>query len=546
MSERALTYEAVQSKLAPAMADATTVGDAVRAAASLWPDRDYLTFAPTGETLTFEDVHRRSNRLANALADIGVEPGDRVGIYYENSPAFVVAIYACAKLGAIQAPINWKYREREVTHAIEAAEISTVLVQADDDYHERLAPVAADYDTLERVAVTDGSIDLDGVDTYSLPSLLREASDDPPARDVEYEDAFAIMYTSGTTGLPKPAVLTHRSYLLAAKSFLGAPLSHDGANYNPYPLFHVNNQAYSMLGSLVLGGRYVLGDAFTASGFFDIVSKYDVTSFNLIGGVPKMLDATYDEIPTNSLDLAIGPISGELWEPFEERLDLDVVQIYSQTESPVLLMNHPDLDARRVPAIGKPMFPDLGHEAWVQGEDGEERIGETGELVRTDPGAMNGYWKRPEKTEETLRDGRIYSGDVARKDAEGFLYYVDRKKFMVRRGGENISAQEVENVIDELPGVSESAVLPVPHDVLGEEVKALVQRRDDSVTERDIVDRVAETLAPYKVPRYVEFTESFPRTPTERIRRVQLADEEAERADHGWDRNKEYPDWDEE
>ena len=146
MSERALTYEAVQSKLAPAMADATTVGDAVRAAASLWPDRDYLTFAPTGETLTFTDVHRQSNRLANALADIGVEPGDRVGIYYENSPAFVVAIYACAKLGAIQAPINWKYREREVTHAIEAAEISTVLVQADDDYHERLAPVAADYD----------------------------------------------------------------------------------------------------------------------------------------------------------------------------------------------------------------------------------------------------------------------------------------------------------------------------------------------------------------------------------------------------------------
>ena len=542
------SYDAVQSTLHDDLAAAETVGAAVSAAARCWPDEPYLHFAPTGEQFTYGELDARVDEVARALRAAGVEQGDRVGLYLENSPIYVVGAYACAKLGAIQAPINWLYREREVTHAIESAEISTVLVQPDDEYLERLTPVAADYDGLDTVVTTEGDASFDGVDTHTLPALVEAAADTPLDAEVAHEDPLAILYTSGTTGLPKPAVLTHRSYLVAAKSFLGAPIDADGVNFNPYPLFHANNQVYSMLGSLLLGGEYVLSDTFSASRFFDVVTEYGVTSFNIIGGVPKILDSTYedDEIPDTTLELAIGPISGELWERFEARFDLDVVQIYSQTESPTLLMNHPDLDARKTGAIGKPMFPDLGHEAWVLDAEGEEvPPDETGELVRTDPGCMDGYWNFPEKTTETLRDGKIYSGDVVRRDADGYLYYVDRKKFMIRRGGENISAQEIENVVDELDGVEESAAIPVPDEILGEAVKVLVKRRHDDVTERDVVRRVAETLAPYKVPRYVEFTDGFPRTPTERIRRVELADQEKERDDHGWDRDAEYPDWNE-
>jgi crotonobetaine/carnitine-CoA ligase len=541
------TYDAVQSRLHDDLAAAETVGAAVAAAARTWPDEPYLHFAPTGEGFTYAELDARVDAVARALRAAGVGQGDRVGLYLENSPTYVVGAYACARLGAIQAPINWMYREREVTHAVESAEISTVLVQPDDEYLDRLAPVAADYDGLETVVVTEGDAAFDGVDTHALPALVDAADETTPTADVGHEDPLAILYTSGTTGLPKPAVLTHRSYLVAAKSFLGAPLSADGVNFNPYPLFHANNQVYSMLGSLLFGAEYVLSDSFSASQFFDVVTEYGVTSFNIIGGVPKILDSTYedDEIPDTTLELAIGPISGELWERFERRFDLDVVQIYSQTESPTLLMNHPDLDARKTGAIGKPMFPDLGHEAWVLDEDGEAvPPDETGELVRTDPGCMDGYWNLPEKTTETLRDGKIYSGDVVRRDDDGYLYYVDRKKFMIRRGGENISAQEIENVVDELDGVEESAAIPVPDEILGEAVKVLVKRRHDDVTERAVVRRVAETLAPYKVPRYVEFTDSFPRTPTERIRRVELADQERDREDHGWDRDIEFPDWD--
>jgi len=546
------SYEAVQETLAPEMRDVDSVGEVIANAADRWGDERYMTYGPTGESYTYAETNERANGVANALASVGVEAGDRVGLYLTNSPSFLFAIYGCAKLGAVETPINWQYREREVTHAVESAEVETVVAQPDDDILDILTAVAPDADPLERVVLTGdhrfGELeDLQGVDAFLLSELEAEAGTAEPAGDdAGREDPVSILYTSGTTGLPKPTVLANRSFLLAAKSMLGVPFADDDVNYNPYPLFHANNQCYSMLATAIHGSEYVLSDAFSAGEFWTEVTRHGVTSFNLIGGVPKILDSRFDadEIPENDLELAVGPISTELWEGFEEKFDLTVIQIYSQTESLTLLMNYPDVEEMSVGAIGKPMFPDFGHEAWVEGEDGTRLgPGEEGELVRTDPAAMIEYWDRPAKTEETLRDGKIYSGDVVRTDEDSFFYYVDRKKFMIRRSGENISAQEVESVIDELPGVSESAIIPVPDDIRGEEVKAMVLRADNDVIERDIVLRVGRTLAPYKVPRYVEFVEGFPRTPTERIQRVKLADREADRTDYSWDRTEEFPDW---
>lgn len=549
------SYESVQAKLVPEMREVESVGEVIETAADRWGDRRYMAYAPTGETFTYGETDDRANEIANALASVGVEAGDRVGLYMTNTPEFVFSIYGCAKLGAVETPINWQYREREVTHAIESAAIGTVVAESDDDVLDVLTAVAPDADSLQRIVLTGdhrlGELrDLSGVEVYLLSDLVREAGTrtSDAGADVGWEDPGSILYTSGTTGLPKPTVLANRSFLLAAKSMLGVPFDPDDVNYNPYPLFHANNQCYSMLASAIHGSEYVLSDAFSGSEFFEEVTEHGVTSFNLIGGVPKMLDSMYaeEEIPDNDLEFAVGPISGELWEHFEEKFDLNVVQIYSQTESPTLLMNYPNLAEVKVGAIGKAMFPDLGHEAGVEDDDGNRLDpGELGELVRTDPAAMIEYWNQPEKTAETLRDGKIYSGDIVRQDEDGFFYYVDRKKFMVRRGGENISSQEIENVIDELPGVSESAIIPVPNEFYGEEVKALVIRNGE-VIEHDIVSHVARTLAPYKVPRYVEFVEEFPRTPTERIQRVELAEREKEREDHGWDRNEEFPDWEDE
>ena len=555
-----LTYEAVQESLHPSMREAETIREVIETAADRWPDKRYMTDATTGETATYGEVDARANEIAHALADVGVQAGDKVGLYLENSPAYVTAIYACAKLGAVQTPINWQYREREVRHGIETADVSTVVVQPDPQYLGILDDVVPDLEGCDTVVVRDemaagdeeldpGPYDVEGARTERL-SALREVTDGTGAPDtvVDPEDPISILYTSGTTGLPKPAVHASESYLLSAKSFLGAPLAEDDVNYNPFPLFHANNQCYGMLAKAIHGSEWVFADAFSGSGFFDHVVEPGVTSFNILGGVVQMLRSRYEDrdIPDNDLELAIGPIGTEQWTPFEAQFDVDVVQLYSQTENPVLLVNHPDLDRRKHGAIGKPMFPDLGHEVRIVDEDGTEvEVGEEGELIRSDVGHMLEYLDMPEQTAETIRDGWLHSGDVVREDVEGFLYYVDRKKFMVRRAGENISAREVENVIDELPGVEASAIIPVADDMFGEVVKALVKRTMTDVTEADVVLQVARELAAYKVPRYVEFVDDFPRTPSERIQRVQLANEEEEREDHGWDRDEEVPDWQE-
>lgn len=544
-------YKTVQEKLHPEIRDKKSIKGVIETAAELWPDRQYFTYAPTGETLTFSEINRNANLVANSLTEVGVEFGDRVGLYLKNRPEYVTSIYACAKLGAIETPISWEYRVREVKHTLESAEVTTIIAQSDDRIVDNIVEVASDHETLKRIITVDEQsydqiVDLQGVDTYLLDNLKENVPDSDPDVEVGYEDPTAIMSTSGTTGLPKPTVLSNRSFLLGAKSFLGAPLPKDDINYNSFPLFHGNNQFYSMLGPLIAGQEYVLSDRFSTSKFMDEIASYNVTSINVLGGTPKILDSTYEEseIPDNDLQIAIGPISTELWKHFENKFNLTVVQLYSQTESPTLILNHPDEDAIKVGAIGKPMFPDLGHKVTLIDNRGNEvQPGEKGELTRTDPGAMLQYWNMPEKTKETLRDGVIYSGDIARSDEDGFYYYVDRKKFMIRRSGENISAQEVENVIDEHSNVEESAIIPVPDDLRGEEVKALVNRKSGDLTPEDIVLWVGQRLASHKVPRYVEFVDSFPRTPSERIKRVQLANEETEKDDYGWDRKDEMSDW---
>lgn len=541
------TYESVQESLHEDIRDEESVKGVVETAAEIWPDERYLTYAPTGETMSFGEMNRQANVVANALTDIGVETGDRVGLYLKNRPLYVTSIFSCMKIGAIETPVSWEYRAREVEHTLTSAGVSTLIAQSDDLIVQNITEVVEEHETVDRIVMVDEDgynqiADLDGVETYLLDELRDQAPNTNPSHTVAYDDPAGILYTSGTTGLPKPAVLAHRSFLLGAKSFLGAPLPEDGVNYNAFPLFHGNNQFYSMLGPLIAGNEYVLSDRFSASKLLDEIAAYDVTSLNVLGGTPKIIDSAYDEgdIPENDLQIAIGPISTELWDHFEEKFGLTVVQLYSQTESPTLILNHPNETEIKVGAIGKPMFPDLEHEATLLDDDENEvSPDEKGELTRTDPGGMLEYWNMPEKTEETLRDGTIYSGDIARSDDEGYYYYVDRKKFMVRRSGENISAQEIENVIDEHPEVEESAIIPVPDDLRGEEVKALVNRKSADLTPETVVSKVADQLASYKIPRYVEFVDSFPRTPSERIKRVQLADEEAERNEHGWDHEAE-------
>ena len=238
------TYESVQASLTERMRDASSVGEVLSTAADTWSDRRYLTYAPTGENYSFADLDRWADEVAGALAAVGVEPGDRVGLYLRNSPIYVVSIFACAKLGAVQTPMDWQYREREVRHAVDTAGLSAAVVEPDETFLANLAAVAPEFEGFTDVVLAGegdpGPLAEVGVETHHLADRRAETAG-PPDVEVAEEDPFAIMYTSGTTGLPKPALLSHRSYLLAGKSFLGAPFPEDDVNYNAFPLFHGNS-----------------------------------------------------------------------------------------------------------------------------------------------------------------------------------------------------------------------------------------------------------------------------------------------------------------
>jgi crotonobetaine/carnitine-CoA ligase len=258
-----------------------------------------------------------------------------------------------------------------------------------------------------------------------------------------------------------------------------------------------------------------------------------------------MINILYS-MPKSSLDkehgaryLIIGGTPKPLWRKFEERFNIYIQEGYSQTEDPLPFLNPPE-EHRKIGSFGVPVFPDLGHEVRVVDESGRDTpLGKPGELIRRSPATMLGYWRDPARTSETIIDGWLYSGDIVIQDSDGYTYFVERKKFIIRRSGENIAAWEVEAVIKLHPKVQDVAVIPVEDPFKGEEIKAIIKPKPDiKLDPTEIIEWTSERLAVFKVPRYIELTEELPYTPTGRVKKWELKELEKNREDHGWDRYK--------
>ena len=532
------TYSYAIKSLPDEMAKADTVKEAVEAAARLKGNKDYAIFADTGEKMTYEELNRDASRIGNALLDLGVKKGDRVALYLRNSLDYLRCIYACAKIGAVEVPVNWFYREFDARHVIGNSESSTIIVEED------LLPIVESIKDklphLERIIVRGDSA------KYTTLDQLDGSSKNPDV-SVSRDDPVAIIYTSGTTGLPKGAVLSNYSYTLSAKAITLWMIGENDNDYTGLPLFHINAQIYSSLGMMFAGGKITLRSIFSASKFWEDVSAYKATAFNLLGSMANILYAlppTEFEKDNPAKYVIIGGMPREIWLKFEERFGVEVLEGYSQTEEPLPCLNPPH-PYKKIGSFGVPVFPDLGHQVKVVDEAGNEvEWGNVGELIRKSPAQMLGYWKDEERTAETIRNGWLYSGDFVTMDEDGYLYFVDRKKFIVRRSGENIASWEIEDVIKSHPKVQDVAVIPVPDKLRGEEIKAFIKPKEGvEIKPEEIVEYMAGKVAYFKIPRYIEFVESFPYTPTGRIKKWQLKEEEREKEDHGWDRDKELPDW---
>lgn len=545
-------YEEVQRKLYPGIDRVDTVKEALELTAALG-DKTYLIDAVTGEEFSYEGSNRAINQVSHALVGMGLKKGDRIGFFMGNSPRCVFTILGIFKAGMIAVPINSNFREKEVEHLINTSEISSIIVDPYRDYLDILVNVSSTNDILKNIIIY-GSGDVSAKPRASvawMEELLKESSASNPKTVVKGDDPCVIFFTSGTTGMPKGAPVSNKMFMLAAQSVLTIPWTDGNArNYTALPLFHANAQLYSVMGMRCMGASLALSSSFSPKRFFEEINKYKATYFNSIGGMMQILDAAFEaeDVPEHTAKYVfVGGTPKELWRRFEKKFRVTVFEGYSQSESPVLFLNaNPDPEKRKKGSFGVSVFSDLGRKTGIRLEDGKAlKTGEegTGELVQIGFN-MEGYWGEEQKTKEVFTDGWLHSGDVIRRDADGYHYFVDRLKFMIRKGGENIAAFEIEDVVNSFPGVSESSIVPVPDPLREEEIKVFAKPIEgEEINMHDLIRYCAGKLSYFKVPRYIEIVDSFPKTATERIQKMKLKEAEKNKTDHGWDRDKEIPDW---
>ncbi len=472
-------------------------------------DRDHVAVKLDDAEFTYEQLDEASARVAGLLRARGVEAGDRVGIMLPNVPYFLACYYGVLRAGGVVVPMNVLLRKREVAFYLRDPEAK--LLFAWHDFAED-AQAGAEDAGVECVVVTPGEFE----------ELLGAADPLEEVHQADDDDTAVILYTSGTTGTPKGAELTHQNLTRNAKIATGLfDLGESTVVLGALPLFHSFGQTCSMNATMSAGGTLTLIPRFDPAKALEIIQRDEVTVFL---GVPTMYGAMLhcserEEFDVSKLEFCGSGGSAmpvELMRGFEEAFGAKVLEGYGLSEtSPVASFNHPDRE-RKPGSIGTPID---GVEMKVVDDDGNPvDQGDVGEIVIRGHNVMKGYWNRPDATEESIRDGWFHSGDMATVDEDGYFFIVDRKKDMIIRGGYNVYPREIEEVLYEHPAVREAAVLGIPHDEYGEEVGAAVALKEgEEVSAEELRKFVKDQVAAYKYPRHVWFVDELPKGPTGKI-----------------------------
>jgi acyl-CoA synthetase (AMP-forming)/AMP-acid ligase II len=452
-----------------------------------------------GRTVTYAEFDRLSNGAANALAAHGVVPGDRVTLALGNSIEYVVAALGVLKAGAILNPVN---------PALGASELGYVLGHADP-----------------RLVVTDPASDARlrqlGRSTVLGTALLEGADDRPPAVPVEPGDYSTLLYTSGTTGKPKGVLFTHSRTGTSGPHFIERlGLTPDDTILAVTPLFHGNAWG-AVTTALYAGATAAFARQFSASEFWPLVHEVGATVLYTLGTVLAMLLTRQpsDLERRNPLRVILGLGAAPIRDRVIGRFGVSaVLECFGSTDAGVVTIE--PLGAAPRPGSCGPAVP--GVEIRVVDDAGTVLPPrQTGEILVRSPAMMAAYYRDPEETARALRDGWFHSGDLGWLDEDGWLYFVDRKRDVIRRGGENVSSVLVEKAVREHPAVADVAVIGVPDPVLGQEIKAFVVA-SAPVTAEELRAFAAERLAKFQVPRLWEFRESLPKTPTQRVEKYKL------------------------
>ena len=494
------------------------------------------------ETVSYQQLDEMSNRFAHGFNALGITKNDKIALMMKNHPDFLYAWFGSAKLGAVEVPINTSYKGDLLNHIINNSDSKILII--DGDLLDRLILIKDDLTKLEHI-ICHGEIAEKVSQALSVPisSLERffEYPSDPLEVDVSPKDPAGIIYTSGTTGFSKGAVCPHSFFLHQAKLVAELrDLDSQDILYTFLPLFHINAQVFTVLTALLHDAQVVLSDRFSASAFWDEIRKYGATQFNYLGAVMTILakQEPREDDPDNPVRIAFGAACPpDVMKQVEERFGLVCLEGFGMTEIGIVV--HDDINARRTGSCGR-VLGEYYQVQLVDDDDIEVGVGEIGEIVVRPkrPGIMmTEYYKMPDKTLETYRNLWFHTGDYAKKDEDGYFYFVDRKKDAIRRRGENISSFEVEKVINTHPKILECAVFAVPSELGEDEVKVnIVLKENQDLAFEKLIEFCNERMAHFAVPRYVEYVTELPKTPTNRIEKYRLR--KLGITDNTWDREK--------
>jgi carnitine-CoA ligase len=474
------------------------------------PDATWLKWKDT--EVSWRDVLSNSLRAANGLLELGVRPGERVAILMSNRPEFLWAHLGIVFIGAQSVPVNISQRGATLQHILADSEAVAAILQ--DDLREPLLAVREGCPELRRMVVVDGPPG-GGID-WDFDRLMSAPDAEPQVELSEPTGGVGMLYTSGTSGPPKGVVATHNDFSPLVVLLGASGVKPGDTMYTPLPLFHGNALMSSAIGSMMLDARFALGERFSASRFWDECRRYNAVQFNSLGGMISILlkqPPRRDDADNPVRTVLSAGCPADRWEEFERRFGVRIIEWFGMIDSPGFLMN----DQGKVGSMGKPIAG--GEFRVVDDDDHPLPPNRVGELVFRHPkGRMTYYHRMPDATDQAYRGGWFHSGDLAEYDDEGFFYYRGRKKESMRRLGENISAWEIENVVNEHPAVLESAACAVQSELGEDEVKVcIVPQPGMPPTPEEIVDFCGGKMAYYAIPRYVEFVEVLPKSETQRI-----------------------------
>lgn len=497
-----------------------TLGDIPRKSALNFPDFPATAFE--GTRLTYKELNDRTNALANGLTGMGYKKGDRVTVLAENTHKYLEIYFAAAKLGMSVTPLNFRLSDSELAHIINDSEAACFLVG--DGYEERGLGLKEKLDNIKDWIALDNKTE--GCVDYE--DLIGNSSTEEPDVDVEENEMAILMYTGGTTGLPKGVMMSHRNIMTALLSMVvSTGFTREDSTCFVLPLFHVS--FWPALCILMVGGKVVINRKPDLNGILQLIQDEKCTHINAVPTVYNWLlqfaDVdSFDLSSLRSMTYAGSPFPPELLKQCIKKFGNIFAQGYGMTEA---------LGATQLAewdhvleGDGSHLLASAGKAAAcaevrvVDENDAPLNPGEVGEIVVRGKHVMMGYWKNPELTEKVLRGGWYHTGDMGYMNEDGYLFLVDRKADMIVTGGENVYPREVEDVLYEHPAVMEAAVVSAPDEKWGERVQAaVVLKEGQSATEEDLMAHCREKLGGYKCPKAVEFWDELPKTPVGKILR---------------------------